>query len=215
MSDSEFFASPQRPYDRSRLRRSSLGRDPVVLFGKWLAEAIEVDDQDAHSTILATADSRGRPSARVVLLKQANRDGFVFFTNYESRKGRELEANPHAALVFYWPGVERQVRVEGRVECVSEGESNAYFESRPRGSRIAASISPQSEAIESRERLEHSYRELENVPGASPERPASWGGFRLRPRAIEFWQGRPDRLHDRFLYTLQSGDAWKIERLAP
>ena len=213
MADSEFFASPQRPYDRSRLRRSRLDRDPLVLFGKWLAQAMEVDDLDSHSTTLATADGQGRPSARIVLLKQADQDGFVFFTNYESRKARELEDNPFAALVFYWPKMQRQVRVEGGVERITESESNAYFESRPRESRIAASISPQSTVIESRETIEHSYQKLKKLPG--PERPSHWGGFRLQPKAMEFWQGRPNRLHDRFLFTLQDDDGWKIERLAP
>ena len=213
MTDFEFFTSPQRPYERSRLRRSRLGCNPLVLFRQWLTKAIEVDDLDAHSTTLATADSRGHPSARIVLLKQADQDGFVFFTNYESRKARELEVNPFAALVFYWPKVQRQVRVEGWVERVTERESNAYFESRPRESRIAALVSPQSTVIESHETIEGSYRKLKKLPG--PERPLHWGGFRLRPKAMEFWQGGDNRLHDRFLFTLQDDNAWKIERLAP
>ncbi len=215
MADKEFFLSPQRDYRREPLRRSSLDKDPIVLFSRWLSEAAREDPLDTHSMTLATADEQGRPSARIVLLKQADRQGFVFFTNYESRKARELEANPFASLVFYWPRLERQVRVEGRVERVSARESDDYFGSRPRGSRIAGSISPQSSVVESREWLEQTYRRLEReLDGRNPDRPPSWGGFRLRPSALEFWKGRPTRLHDRILYK-RLGDSWEILRLAP
>ncbi len=215
MADKEFFLSPQRDYRREPLRRSSLDKDPIVLFSRWLSEAAREDPLDTHSMTLATADEQGRPSARIVLLKQADRQGFVFFTNYESRKARELEANPLASLVFYWPRLERQVRVEGRVERVSARESDDYFGSRPRGSRIAGSISPQSSVVESREWLEQAYRRLEReLDGRNPDRPPSWGGFRLRPSALEFWKGRPTRLHDRILYK-RLGDSWEILRLAP
>ena len=213
MANSEFFESPKQFYNRSSLRRSSLARNPLVLFHKWLEEAIRSYGLDAYSTILATANGRGHPSARVVLLKQVEPAGFVFFTNYQSPKGCDLKVNPYAAMVFYWSKMQRQIRVAGLVERTSEGESNTYFKSRPRGSRIASLVSSQSSVIKCRESLEKKYRRVEKLP--SPERPDNWGGFRLKPSALEFWQGRPNRLHDRFLYKLQSDDSWKIERLAP
>ena len=216
MVDTEFFPSPQRDYPGEPLRRSSLDADPMLLFDRWLQEAAQEDPLDAHSMTLATADTQARPSARIVLLKQADQQGFVFFTNYQSRKAQELEANPFASLVFYWPHLALQVRVEGRVERVSDRESDDYFGSRPRGSQIAGSISPQSAMVESRESLEEAYRRLEEeLDGRNPERPANWGGFRLRPSAVEFWKGRPDRLHDRILYTRLDDDSWGILRLAP
>ena len=215
MADTEFFPSPQRDYPHEPLRRSSLDADPMLLFDRWLREAAQEDPLDARSMTLATADAGARPSARIVLLKQADQQGFVFFTNYESRKARDLEANPFASLVFYWPHLERQVRVEGRVERISTRESDDYFGSRPRGSQIAGSVSPQSAHVESREWLEKAYRRLEEeLDGRSPARPANWGGFRLRPSAVEFWKGRPNRLHDRILYT-RLEDSWEILRLAP
>jgi pyridoxamine 5'-phosphate oxidase len=165
---------------------------------------------------LATATPLGRPSARMVLLRGADERGFSFFTNYESRKARELEANPYAALVFFWHELERQVRIEGRVERVSPDESDRYFHSRPRGARIGAWASPQSQVIAGREVLESRYSESENRhPDETIPRPANWGGYRLIPDSIEFWQGRPNRLHDRLRYTLRPGRSWLIERLAP
>ncbi len=216
MADTEFFPSPERDYLGEQLSRSDLEKDPILLFDRWLQEAAQKDPLDAVSMTLATADAKARPSARVVLLKQADQQGFVFFTNYESRKARELETNPFAALVFYWPHLEQQVRVEGRVKRVSAPDSDDYFGRRPRGSQIAGSISPQSAVVESREWLEEAYRKLqEELDGRSPDRPATWGGFRLNPTAIEFWKGRANRLHDRILYTRQDDGSWKTNRLAP
>ena len=216
MADKEFFPSPQRDYLPEQLRRSHLDKDPILLFDRWLRKAAQTDPLDAISMTLATADAKARPSARIVLLKQADEQGFVFFTNYESRKARELEANPFASLVFYWPHLQRQVRVEGRVERVSARDSDDYFESRPRGSQIAGSCSPQSTVVESRKWLEEAYRRLEEeLDGRHPDRPTNWGGFRLRPTTLEFWKGRPNRLHDRILYTRLDDDSWEIQRLAP
>lgn len=216
MSDTGFFRSPDRDYERDSLRRAHLDADPIRMFQRWLRMARETDVLDAHSTTLATADKSGRPSARIVLLKQADEAGFVFFTNYESRKGRDLSQNPQASMVFYWPQLERQVRVEGRVERVSETDSDEYFAVRPKGSQIAAIVSSQSRVIASRDVLEKKYRQLlVDFESTSPQRPANWGGYRIVPDAIEFWQGRVNRLHDRFRYSRQPGGGWKIERLAP
>jgi pyridoxamine 5'-phosphate oxidase len=170
---------------------------------------------DTAPVALATADSEGRPSVRMVLLRAADERGFVFHTNYNSRKARELVANPHAALCFHWHTLEEQIRVEGRVERLSDVESDEYFETRPRGSQLGAWASDQSAVLPSRETLEEKYREIERrFEGKHVNRPPFWGGFRLIPDRIEFWFGRPDRLHDRLCYTRQNG-AWKIERLYP
>lgn len=171
---------------------------------------------EINSMTLATADAQGRPSARTVLLKGLDPRGFVFFTNYDSRKGNELDANPHAALVFYWADMERQVCVAGEVTRVSREESEAYFKSRPRGSRIAAWASTQSEVITDRPALEEKWRTIEKqYPGEEVPLPLFWGGYVLNPTRIEFWQGRPNRMHDRFRYTRGTEGAWRIERLAP
>ena len=167
-----------------------------------------------NAMTLATVSAAGRPSARMVLLKGVDHGGFVFFTNYKSRKGRELTANPEAALLFYWTELEREVRIEGRVEKISAQESDEYFGSRPLGSRHAAIASPQSKVVPDRAALEALFAEAEQRHGDETPRPAHWGGYRLLPAAIEFWQGRANRLHDRVLYTLKSR-GWKIERLAP
>jgi pyridoxamine 5'-phosphate oxidase len=165
---------------------------------------------------LATATSDGRPSARIVLLKQVDKDGFVFYTNYRSAKARELEANPQAALVFYWSELDRQVRVSGRVELVSAAESDAYFKTRPRESQLGAIVSPQSEVIASREVLEARLTKLEKeFQDREIERPAYWGGYRLKPERIEFWENRPGRLHDRIVYEAGTDGTWSIKRLAP
>jgi pyridoxamine 5'-phosphate oxidase len=170
---------------------------------------------DTAPVVLATTDAAGRPSARLVLLRGVDARGFVFFTNYNSRKGRELAGNPHAALCFYWTSLDEQIRIEGRVERVSDDESDAYFAGRPRGSQLGAWASDQSEVLPSRETLEEKYREIERqFEGRTVERPAFWGGYRLTPVRIEFWYGRPDRLHDRVVYV-RDGSAWRIERLYP
>ena len=171
---------------------------------------------DVNAMTLATADKEGRPSARVVLLKGVDERGFIFFTNYDSRKGNELAENPQAALVFYWSDLERQVCVAGDVTRLPEAESEAYFKSRPRGSRIGAWASRQSEVVRDRTELEQKWQELEvQYPGEQVPKPPIWGGYILAPTRIEFWQGRPNRLHDRFRYSRQADKSWKIERLSP
>ena len=185
--------------------------DPLRQFGIWFREATESGSQVPEAVALATATPAGAPSARMVLLKEFGERGFVFFSNYESRKGRELEANPRAALLFYWDSLRRQVRIEGEVERVSREESDAYFRSRPSGARLSAWASRQSEVVGSREELEHAVGEMR---GQELETPAHWGGYLLRPDLFEFWQHREDRLHDRLRYR-REGDAWVRERLAP
>lgn len=198
------------------LDERSIERDPLKLFQLWLDEAIAAGIHLAEAMTLATATSSGKPSARLVLLKQADEDGFVFYTNYQSMKARELDANPQAALVFYWPQLERQVRVDGTVERTSAAESDAYFKTRPRESQIGALASPQSEVVASREVLQDRVDELEKLyEGREVDRPAHWGGYRLRAERIEFWKGRPGRLHDRILYERQGDGSWSIKRLAP
>ena len=205
----------RREYIREGLRRRDLDPDPVAQFLKWLAEAQAAHPDDFTSMVLATADRSGRPSARVVLLKGCDGRGYVFFTHYDSRKGRDLEENPRAALVFYWPEFDRQVRVEGTVETTSREESEAYFQSRPLGARIGAVASRQSEVLASREELERAVRETAERLGATVPCPGSWGGYRVVPDEIEIWQGRENRLHDRFRYRRQPEGGWTIDRLFP
>ena len=193
-----------------------INADPVDLFRRWFDEAFASGSRLPDAMTLATATKDGKPSARMVLLKQVDQDGFVFYTNYESAKARELEENPRAALVLYWSGLDRQVRIEGIVKRISPDESDEYFRTRPRESQLGAVASPQSEVIESREILERRYAELDQLYSDRPvERPSHWGGYRVAPERIEFWQNRPGRLHDRILYELQSDNAWTIKRLAP
>lgn len=189
--------------------------DPIKQFEEWFQTAVEAQLPLPEAMSLATVNEDGRPSARMVLLKRVDQDGFVFFTNYRSSKAKELETNPNAALVFFWPQLERQVRVEGTVTKTSAEESQEYFASRPRGSQIGAWASPQSQVISSREVLEKRQAELEELyRGRDVEWPQHWGGFCLRPERIEFWKGRSDRLHDRILYQREP-DGWSIKRLAP
>jgi len=198
------------------LDESTVDRDPIKLFRNWFDAAIASGSRLPESMTLATATANGKPSARVVLLKQVDGDGFVFYTNYRSAKARELDGNPQAALVFYWVGLDRQVRVEGPVERVSAAESDEYFKTRPRESQLGALASPQSEVIGNREVLEERMRALEKeYQDREVERPAHWGGYRLKPERIEFWENRPGRLHDRIAYDLQADGSWTIKRLAP
>lgn len=192
-----------------------IDRDPIKQFQAWLNDAFAAKLPLAEAMTLATVSSDGRPSARMVLLKQVDQNGFVFFTNYRSAKAEQLEANPRAALVFFWPQLERQVRVEGSVSKTSEEESCEYFQTRPRESQIGAWASAQSEVIAGREVLEQRAEELETLyHDRQIECPEFWGGYRLRPESIEFWKGRIGRLHDRILYQ-RTSDGWTISRLAP
>lgn len=190
--------------------------DPIRQFVRWFAEARRSGGPLPHAMSLATATPDGRPSIRSVLLKGVDRRGFVFYTHYGSRKGRELEANPRAAAALHWVALEREVRLEGPVERTDPEESDAYFSTRPRDSQLAARASPQSEVISSRRELERRYEEERAAfEGREVARPEGWGGFRIRPEVVEFWQGRPGRLHDRLRYVLEGDGTWRIERLAP
>lgn len=214
---SEKLADLRRDYGRERLIESDVDADPLRQFSRWLDDAVRAGPADANAMTLATADADGRPAARVMLLKGVDGRGLVFYSNERSRKGRELAANPFASLCFWWAGLERQVRVEGRVERVAPEEADEYFASRPRESQIGAHASDQSEVIPGREPLERRFEELaRRFAGAPVPRPPHWGGYRLIPTAFEFWQGRPSRLHDRLRYRRASPDqAWVLERLAP
>jgi len=204
--------SPRRP-DNPPLDREQLANDPLEQFARWFEEAQAVVPL-AEAMTLATVDADGMPNARMVLLKGFGSDGFRFFTNYESAKGEELAASPRAALVIYWRELDRQVRIRGEVERLSAGDSDAYFASRPRESRVAAAISPQSRRIE-RDELERRFAELDAQAGDDgPARPEHWGGYLVRPDEIEFWQGRDSRMHDRFAYS-RHPDGWVLQRLAP
>jgi pyridoxamine 5'-phosphate oxidase len=206
----------RKDYTLLNLREDEVDPDAIRQFERWLDEATTAGIREPDAMTLATATPDGRPSARIVLLRGVDDRGFGFFTNYDSRKGRELDANPFAALVFFWHELERQVRVEGSVERMSTAESDIYFQSRPASSRIGACASPQSQVIAGREVLERQCRELmRRFPDDAIPRPDNWGGFRLVPETIEFWQGRPSRLHDRLRYTRRGQSEWLVERLAP
>jgi pyridoxamine 5'-phosphate oxidase len=201
----------------SALTKDNVDANPIRQFQKWMDEvrAGGVSEQDSISMVLATASKDGRPSARVVLLKSFDDRGFVFYTNYQSRKGKELDENPRACLLFYWSQLWRQVRLEGDVEKIPAAESEEYFQSRPLGSKLGAWASNQSEVVDNRETLESRFNELEKRFGEEVPRPEHWGGYRVKPDSIEFWQGRDNRLHDRLRYRLKKDGAWVIERLAP
>jgi len=207
-------ASIRNEYALKTLDESQVDRDPLRQFGVWMVEAIHAQVPEPTAMSLSTVGKDGRPAGRIVLLKGVDASGFVFYTNYESRKGRDLAAHPFAALTFMWKELERQVRIEGDVEKVSEAESDEYFNTRPLGSRVGAWASPQSSPIESREWLEQRWSALAVEHGTTPARPANWGGYRVRPEHIEFWQGRMSRLHDRIAYS-RLANAWEIVRLAP
>src|SRR5688572_26563259 len=207
-------AKLRQEYMRSGLSEHDAGLDPLRLFEDWLQEAVRVGLPLPNAMTLATVTPEGAPDARIVLLKGLEQGRFAFFTNYRSRKGRQLEKNATACLVFQWSELERQVRIEGAVEKVSARESDEYFASRPLGARLSACASEQSEPVASRRQLEQLVEEAKQRHGGKPPRPPHWGGYRVIPQRIEFWQGRADRLHDRLLYT-REGERWKIERLAP
>lgn len=209
-------ADLRKDYTRQGLSEAEVARDPFEQFQVWFEQALAAQVPEANAMTLATATAAGMPSARIVLLKGYDQQGFVFFTNYESHKGQELAQNPQAALVFWWAELERQVRVAGTVAKVSEQESDAYFYSRPTGSRLGAWASQQSQVISDREVLEHRLQALtQQYQDQEIPRPSHWGGYRVQPSTIEFWQGRPNRLHDRLCYVRQADGSWRIERLSP
>jgi len=203
----------RQSYEKGVLLETQAAASPFEQFKRWFDEAVAAQVPEPNAMTLATVDAHGQPSARIVLVKGADEHGFTFFTNYESRKGEDLAAEPRAALLFFWQQIERQVRIEGRVEKVSAEESDRYFHSRPPGSRIGAWASEQSRPV-TREALEAREHEFRARYGDQPPRPPHWGGYRLAPTSFEFWQGRPSRLHDRLRY-LPDGQGWKIDRLSP
>ena len=209
-------AAIRKDYKLKSLDEQQVDKDPFNQFNRWWQEALESNIDEINAMTLATADNTGKPSARIVLLKGVTDAGFIFFTNYASHKAAELAMNPQACLVFFWKELERQIRIEGNVEKVSAAESDEYFNSRPEGSKIGAWASPQSQVISSREVLEEQVAAtIQRFSGESIQRPEHWGGYILKPTQIEFWQGRPSRLHDRLRFKQAEANQWNIERLAP
>lgn len=209
-------ADIRKDYKLQTLSEKDVLKDPIGQFDKWWQEAVHAGIDEVNAMTLATASADGMPDGRIVLLKGFDSNGFTFFTNYNSSKGEQLLENPRATLVFFWKELERQVRISGLVSLTGKKASDDYFGSRPEGSRLGAWASPQSQVIESREWLEENEKKLkEQWTGSAVTRPPHWGGYLVKPTRIEFWQGRPSRLHDRILYSLQENGQWKIQRLAP
>ena len=209
-------ADIRRDYSLQSLTEKNIDANPIIQFKKWWDETLNSEIIEPNAMTLATASQDGLPSARVVLLKGFGENGFVFFTNYESYKGQQLAENPKACLVFFWKEIERQVRITGLVSKISPKESDEYFDTRPESSRIGAWVSPQSQVIESREWLDQQFNALvSKMESSAIQRPPNWGGYIVNPVMIEFWQGRPNRLHDRIQYSIEEDGNWKIERLAP
>lgn len=208
-------ADLRKTYARGSLTKSAVNPDPILQFKHWMDEALSAEVPEANAMTLATVNAAGQPSARIVLIKGVDARGFVFFTNYDSHKGQDLEANPRAALLFHWIELERQVRIEGRVEKLPQAESDAYYESRPLDSRIGAWASEQSRELSGRAVLIGRAAKYAAQFGMNPPRPPHWGGYLVIPEVIEFWQGRPSRLHDRIVYARQPDGGWRLARLAP
>ena len=209
-------ADIRKEYKLQTLEEELVHINPFVQFGKWWNEAITASIDEVNAMTLATASADGLPSARIVLLKGYDANGFVFFTNYDSFKGKQIEENPRACLVFFWKELERQVRVTGIIKKISAEASDEYYQTRPVGSKIGAHVSPQSQVVESRQWLTNrEFELLKQLEGEKIDRPSNWGGYCVQPVTVEFWQGRPNRLHDRIQYSLEGNGEWKIERLAP
>jgi pyridoxamine 5'-phosphate oxidase len=202
-------------FSKQTLDESDVNKSPFLQFEKWFKEAVDAHVNEPNAMTVATASTSGMPAARILLLRNFNENGFVFYSNYVSRKGEEIDANPQCALLFFWPELERQVRIEGVLEKQTAEESDIYFNTRPRTSKLGAWTSPQSKVVANRKALDDAYEEMsKQYPTDNVPRPPHWGGYVLKPSSIEFWQGRPSRMHDRILYTLVDSN-WKIERLAP
>ena len=211
LTEKEKMQNLREQYAKSSLLKNNVSSDPVKQFSKWFNEALKAGIPEPNAMSLATASEDGRPSVRIVLLKGFDERGFVFFTNYKSRKGKELNENPNACLVFFWKELERQIKLEGKIEKISSEESDAYFLSRPPGSQVGAWASPQSTVITGREVLDANVLKYTRQFEQNPlQRPQHWGGYRLKPQLVEFWQGRQSRLHDRLQYTIQENNTWKI-----
>lgn len=208
-------ASLRKDYQLASLAETDVAHDPIIQFSHWFEQALKAEVAEANAMSLSTVNAEGKPSSRIVLIKEFDHRGFSWFTNYDSRKGLELSQNRHAALLFFWTALERQVRIEGRIHKVSEEDNDKYFHSRPLGSRQSACASAQSQPVANRQQLEDKLAEVVAQYGDHPPRPEHWGGYRLVPDFIEFWQGRSSRLHDRIAYTRQADETWAISRLQP